>query len=452
MQKENIYETESVWKLMLRMCLPSIVIMLIQVVYSMTDMFFIGMLEDVNQLAAVSLAGPMLGVQSALGQLIGGGGCAVIARALGEKNSRVKDAAMGACISMGLLLGVGCTLVTLLGMEWILPALGATEETAAFTRSYLRIIAIGSPLTVFSQGIPGTIRAEGSLKEPMIASLLGTFTNMLLDPLFILAFRWGAAGAAAATVLGHLASSLYLLRTLIKGNGSFSIRPGVLFPAMKASPKVFGSVLALGVPSAAGIFLSNFAGTMQNRFYSGYGVSTVAAFSVAGKATMVVSMVAMGLCIGIQPVLAYFYGAGSRGRLFETIRKSGLTATIACLVLSAGCCIFSERLVQLFVTDAATVALGVKAARIGLLGAPLLGIYYLCTNLLQASGNAVSATVATILRQGLVLVPVLYLMHMTFGLTGLLWAGAVCDLLSTAAASILTFKTLSSSPLKRAGS
>lgn len=437
MEKQSVYERESIWKLMVRMCLPSVIIMVINVVYSMTDMYFVGMLDDVSQLAAVSLASPMSGIYSAFGLLVGGGGCAVIARALGERNDRVRDAAMGTSLIVGILSGIVSTILILLGMDLLLPVLGVTADTAPFTRSYLTIMTIGSTLTIFSQSIPNIIRAEGSVKQPLISNLLGTFTNILLDPLFILVFGWGVNGAAAATVAGHLVSCVYLLHYLLKGGSSFSIHPKVIFPAIKASPKTIGAVLALGLPNAIGTFLSNFSGSIQNRFYAGYGTQTIAAFSVAGKATLVICLIAMGICIGIQPVFAYFYGAGNRTKLQEAIRKCSLVTVLIGILLTAVCYLFGENLVRMFVSDEATVQLGVQVVKISLISAPLLGIYYLCSNLLQASGSAVSATVASILRQGLVLVPALYLLHAVFGFTGLLWTGVVSDLLSTAIAAVL---------------
>lgn len=436
MEKQSIFEKESIWKLMLRMCIPAVIIMVVMVIYNMTDMFFIGKLGDLSQMAAVSLAGPMTGLQTTLGTLIGGGGCAVIARALGEKNEKTQGAALGFSLLLSVFCGIACMLLILFGMDFFFPILGVTAETELFTRSYLTVMALGSPAVVFSSAFANIIRAEGAAKESMIANTLGTITNMVLDPLFILVFHGGVAGAAIATVAGNLVSAVYLLRYLLKGKGTLCIRKS-LFSDMKAAPAAVLAVLSLGLPSAAGNLLMNFTHGIQNRFLTGYGTSAVTAFSVAGKVTMVVAMVAMGICIGIQPVFAYFYGAGNRAKLNETIRKCGMVTILIGALLTAACYLFGENLVRMFVTDAATVQLGVRVVKISLISAPLLGVYYLCSNLLQASGNAVSATVASILRQGLVLVPALYLLHTVFGFTGLLWTGVVSDLLSTAIAAVL---------------
>lgn len=437
MDSQPVFEKESIWKLMLRMCVPAVIIMVVMVIYNMTDMYFVGKLNDLRQMAAVSLASPMTGLQTTLGTLIGGGGCAVIARALGERNEKQQNAALGMSVMLSLASGVVCMLLILFGMDLFFPLLGVTAETEPFTRSYLRIMAIGSPAVVFTSAFANIIRAEGAAKESMVANTLGTLTNMLLDPLFILLFRWGVTGAAVATVIGNLVSGVYLLHYLVKGKGSLSIRPRVLLPAMKACPAALFSVLSLGLPSAAGNLLMNFTHGIQNRFLTGYGTSAVAAFSVAGKSTMVIAMVAMGICIGIQPVLGYFYGAGNRAKLRETIRKCGMTAVLVCALLMGACALCGENLVRLFVTDPETVALALRVVRIGILSAPLLGVYYLCSNLLQASGNAVSATVASVLRQGMVLVPVLYLLHLLFGFEGLIWAGVVSDVLSAAITLLL---------------
>ena len=241
-------------------------------------------------------------------------------------------------------------------------------------------------------------------------------------------------GAALATALGNLLSALYLVRYLRSAKSRLA--PTLTKHGYWTS---LIPILTLGLPSALGNLLMNLAGGIQNRMLTGYGDQAIAAFSVGGKAAMVVAMVGMGIAIGIQPVLGYFWGAGNRQRLAGMLRASAITA-VACTSLLGGCCLFfAPQLVHLFTTDPQTSELAIKVTRAALVTAPLLGGYYLSGNLLQAAGRALPATIASILRQGLVLIPVLLAAKLLGGLEGIVWSSAISDLLSSAAAILMTF-------------
>ena len=427
------FEQQSAGKLLLTMCLPAVIIMVVMTVYHMTDLFFIGQLGDVTQLAAVSLVSPAIGIQSVFGTLIGGGGCAIIARRLGEKKGGEREIA-GSCLLLSLASGGLYAAVLLAGIGQLLPLLGVSEQAAPFARQYLTIAAISTPAVVFSTAFGNIIRAEGAARQSMTANLLGTLTNILLDPLFILVFGMGVTGAALATALGNLLSALYLVCYLRSAKSRLA--PTLTKHGCRTS---LIPILTLGLPSALGNLLMNLAGGIQNRMLTGYGDQAIAAFSVGGKAAMVVAMVGMGIAIGIQPVLGYFWGAGNRQRLAGMLRASTITA-VACTSLLGGCCLlFAPQLVHLFTTDPQTSELAIKVTRAALVTAPLLGGYYLSGNLLQAAGRALPATIASILRQGLVLIPVLLAAKLLGGLEGIVWSSAISDLLSSAAAILMTF-------------
>ena len=422
------FEQQSTGGLIARMCIPAVIIMIVTTIYHMTDLFFIGQLNDITQLAAVSLASPLLGIQTTLGTLIGGGGCAVIARQLGENKGSEKPAAT-ACLMLAIVSGIVCGVLTLAGMDIILPLLGASEQTAPYARQYLSVMAISAPVVVFSTSFANIIRAEGASRQSMTANLLGTVVNMILDPILILGLGMGVIGAAVATAAGNLLGAAYLVRYLMTGNSR--VAPGLQTTGIAKSCL---PIIALGLPTALANLLMNFAGGIQNRMLTGYGDEAIAAFSVGGKAAMIVAMVGMGIAIGIQPVLGYFWGAGNRERLMAIIRVSAITVTVCTTLLGGLCFLFGRQLTGLFVTDRSTAELALRVTRTALISAPVIGGYYLATNLLQASGYALRATVASVLRQGLILVPALVVMQLLAGLDGLIWCSVIADLFAAVAA------------------
>ncbi len=425
------FEQQKTGQLIARMCIPAVVIMIITTVYHMTDLYFIGQLDDITQLAAVSLASPVLGVQTALGTLIGGGGCAVIARMLGE-NKGGEKLVTAACLVLSLAMGALCCGVILLGMNSILPMLGASAAAAPYTRQYLTVMAAAAPAVVFSTSFANIIRAEGASRQSMIANLMGTAANILLDPILIFGLKMGVVGAAVATAAGNLLSAGYLVHYLRSGKSRLKLTLRLPENNARSWAASCLSVISLGLPAALANLLMNLASGIQNRLLTGYGDDAIAAFSAGGRAAMIVSMIAMGIAIGIQPVLGYFWGAGSRERLHAVIRASAITATICTTLLGGICFVFAQQLTGLFVTEPDTAALAIRITRTALVSSPIIGGYYLATNLLQASGHALQATIASVLRQGVILIPALILMQLAAGLNGIIWCSVAADFCAAA--------------------
>ena len=205
-KNRKMLEEASFGKLLLNLCLPTILIMLVMVVYNMADTFFIGQTGDPVKIAAISLCAPLFSILSGLGTLLGSGGCTAVSLALGkQENSRIK-AYTSLCCYGSLVIGFLFLTFVLIFLTPISLALGADSATLSHTCGYLRIIALGAPVILFNNVFANIIRADGAAKESMIANGLGTLSNIALDALFILVFSWDVAGAALATVLGNAIS------------------------------------------------------------------------------------------------------------------------------------------------------------------------------------------------------------------------------------------------------
>lgn len=260
-----------------------------------------------------------------------------------------------------------------------------------------------------------------------------------------------ASGAvfAAATVLGNAIALAYYLIYQAKSSGRCIIK---LRPRYAGDMRELGSILALGLPNAISSVLSGFAGTFSNRMLTGYGIQAVAAMAAAGKAAMVVTMVQMGVCMGVQPLLAFCCGGRDWPRLREVTRKVlGLTAGIGAAMTLA---IWLGRgpIIGLFIQDEAVAALGRHLSTYMILMGPFIGVYYFCTNFLQASGSAAWACAASALRQGLLLIPLLYMMNALLRLEGLALAHVLSDgasILITAALALWCYQKLLKSGQKK---
>ena len=218
MKNEALFRTGSVWRAIFTMAVPSVVIIFVMFLYNIADMFFIGCLGDTAQVAAVSVVGPVFSILAAAATMLGAGGCTIIARCFGAGEVGKGRVYSSLCCWAGTLLGVlVCAALLLSGMP-LLQMLGSTPETTAYALQYLRVLAVGAPFLILANTAAMLLRAEGAVKDGLIGNLLGTVTNLLLDPLFILVFRWGVTGAAAASVLGNVvATGFYMLYIIRRG-------------------------------------------------------------------------------------------------------------------------------------------------------------------------------------------------------------------------------------------
>lgn len=423
---EVLFREKPIWRAIFSLVGPSILSVLVMVIYNMTDLFFIGLLQDMAQTAAVSVVGPVFTLATAGATVLGMGGCAAAASSLGAGDRQDVRTVSSLCGWCAILVGAVLALGLNLAGGPLLGALGANAEVLPHARAYLSILALGAPAMLFSVSAATLLRADGAIRRGLAGNLAGSVTNMVLDPVFILGFRWGIAGAAAATVLGNLVACAIYLEYILRRSHTLSLAPA---DALR-HPARLGRVLALGLPNGVSSLLAGLAGSFSNRMLAGYGTAALAAMAAADKATMVVSLVQMGICMGVQPLLAYNVGARDRPRLQAALtRLAGLTFGFGAVFMAA-CLLGQNALLGLFLSDAGALALGRSLLPWLLAASPLLGLYYLSTNFLQAMGRAAGATVLSALRQGVLLIPALYLFHGLLGLPGLAAARAAADLAS----------------------
>ena len=433
MRSEALFRDTPVWQAIAKLVIPSVLTILIMVIYNLADMYFISMLKDDMLVAAVAAVSPVFSLANALATMIGAGGSTLIANALGEKQREKAQSLLGLCLYGSVIIGAVYGLVLLAGDDIFMSMLGITGGLAAYVKIYMRTLACGAPFMLFSIAAGSAIRAEGIIIPGMLANVAGTAVNLILDPLLILVFHMGLRGAALATVLGNCTACALLIRAIRKHSSftDFTYRPAlgaiVLFPL----------VLFTGLPNGISATLSGFASAFGNRILAQYGDGAIAANAAAGRGILVITMVNMGICMGVSPLIAYCTGAENYSRLKEVLIKTLSLTTMFGFTAGMLCFLFRDSLSEMFLNDPDNLALCQNMMIWLIAASPFLGIFYLSSNFLQASKKPLSASVLSALRQGGLLIPALWLMNRRFGLYGIAAAHTAADTLAIMIAGVL---------------
>lgn len=439
MKAEEMLGQGSVWKAIAKMSIPAVITMMVMIVYNMADMYFVGKTGDEMQIAAISLASPVYMLQMAVGTLVGGGGCAAISNALGKREMKLVKALSSACLILVAAASIVIGGSILLFPELFLQFLGADADTWQYTKEYIMVLGAGMLFILFSNAFANIIRAEGASKESMIGNGIGTILNIVLDPIFILGLDMGVKGAALATVLGNVVASGYYCRYILRSDTELVLSLKAVF----SMPVTLWRVIVLGIPNAISSLLSGLTGTISNHILIQYGAGAIVTVGVGGKASMIVAMIVMGICMGVQPVISYNYGAKNKERTREVLMKTGVVSLTVGTILTVFCCFFRETIAGLFLSDGKLLEQSVHIMGIQLLLMPVIGLYYIGINFLQAAGKALPATILSIFRQGLLYVPAIFLMHGLFGLEGVYWVNVICDAASIVLAMGLVRRQMS---------
>ena len=425
-KNKYLFEEAPIAKAVATMAIPTIISMLVVVIYNMADTFFIGQTNDAMQVAAVSLATPVFMVFMALGNLFGIGGSSAISRTLGEKNLDRARQMSSFCCYASLGLGVIMLLLFLAGMDGILHMIGASENTYDYARQYLTYISFGAPFIMFSTAFGNILRGEGAAKESMIGNMIGTVTNIILDPIMILWLGWGVTGAAVATVIGNIAASLFFLFHFLKKKSSLSIR----LKDFRMGDRIAAGIMSIGIPASLNNILMSCANIVLNNVLTRYGDTPVAAMGVAMKANMLVVLLQIGLCAGIQPLIGYNYGARNSQRLKKVFFFTGMCAVLMGTGLTVLMVLAREAVIRAFINDTQVIEYGIKMVIALQISGPVIGILFLCINTIQGMGKALPSLVLTICRQGVVFIPLVFVLNRLFQLDGVIYAQATADFIS----------------------
>lgn len=436
--QHDLFEQAPISKAVAQLSLPTIAIMMVTVCYNLADTFFVGQTGDSMQVAAVSLAMPIFLILLAFGNLFGIGGSATISRFLGEQKLAEIRNISSFCFYGGLATGVLLAAITIPLMHVIVPLTGATTATYDFVYQYLIFIAIGAPFVIISTAFGSIVRSIGLAKQSMIGMMIGTITNIILDPIMILLLDMGVVGAAVATVIGNLFATLYFIQLLRKSDGIFSIH----ITHCKISLFLLGNIIKIGIPAAINNILMSVANIICNVFLSKYGEVPIAAMGISLKSGMIFAMFHLGLSMGVQPLIGYNYGARNYDRMKQIIKYVIKVSLCAGLVFLIFFQLSAASIVSAFISDIEVVEIGTKMLRIQSTTAIILGIMFISMSALQSMNQGVSSLVLSVCRQGVIFIPVAFIADQIWGLDGLIFAQPVADFASVVIGAILLKRAL----------
>lgn len=429
--KENPLGTEPVGKLLLAFSVPSIIACLVNSVYNIVDQIFIG--QGVGYLgnAATTVSFPMMTIVMAFATLAGSGGGAYAAIKLGEKDVREADLTLNNLFSMSLIIGILISALGLLFLDPLLRMFGATETVMPYARDYTSIILMGVPFSVLGITMSNMARTDGNPRLSMYGILIGATLNTILDPLYIFVFHWGVKGAAIATITSQILSAGILCHYFWRrGNMRFQ------FKLMKLVPRVCVKSLTLGASSGIAQLVACVMQVVMNNSLVYYGNQSdvtgdvaLSAMGIVMKIIMILGSVCIGIGVGSQPILGFNYGAGKYKRIRDTYFKAIIYATVSISVGWLVCQTMPHLILRLFGSgNAQFTRFAVKCMRIYLGGLFCAGFQIVSTNYFQATGQPLKASLLSMLRQLIILIPLLLILPLFFGLDGILYAGPVADI------------------------
>lgn len=436
-QKINLFENTPVPKAVAKLAIPTILSSLVMVIYNLADTYFVGIINDPVENAAVTLAAPVLLAFNAVNNLFGVGSSSMMSRALGKKDYETvsRSSAFGfySALSFGILFSLLCTIFRMP----LLKLLGADTITSEVTAAYMKwTVNFGAAPAILNVVMAYLLRSEGSALHASIGTMSGCLLNIILDPIFILpwGFNMGAEGAGLATFLSNCTACFYFFVFLfIKRNNTFvCIRPQKFYP----SKTILLGVCAVGIPAAVQNLLNVTGMTILNNFTSSYGADAVAAMGIAQKINMVPLYIALGLSQGIMPLVSYSYSSGNQKRMKETGVFS-LKATLSFMLLTTTLYyIFSQTLITSFMNNHTIIIYGTKFLRGLCLSLPFLCIDFLAVGIFQAIGKGKEAFIFAIMRKIILEIPALYILNRIFPLYGLSYAQLTAEIFLAAAALI----------------
>lgn len=430
----EIFRDAPVPKAVISNVVPSVISMIMILIYNLADTFFIGQTKDAYMVAAVSVATPAFLLFMAIGMLFGIGGTSLISRSLGGGNKQKAKNASAFCFWTGLCIGVIAMIIIFIFARPVSSAVGASSDTIDYASQYLRIVSTAIPFLIISNTFSNIIRAEGKANIAMLGMLVGNLINIVLDPVMILGLGWNVAGAAVATVLGNIFSSVFYIRHLLSENSALSIHPKYY----QAGNGITAGILAIGIPASLNSILLSLSNIIVNNIMFYYGDMAVAGLGVAMKVNLIVVMLLIGLGTGIQPVLGYCFGAGNRKRYMAVLKFSLILAFGLSVIMTIICYCGAGPLVHAFLEDPDAFTYGMSFARIYIYSGPVLGLLFVFVNAIQSTGAALPALILSISRQGIIYIPVLFLFRKIFdSATMLAAAQPITDYLSTTLAIVL---------------
>lgn len=440
-KRTEIFEKTPIKRAVIMQIVPAVLGQMIALIYNLADTFFVGMLNDPNQTAAIMIVSSPFILLTAVSNLFGIGGASAISRCLGKKDPERARQISALVFWLGIISGIFVSALFFALKKPILTLCGATNATFIQSDGYaLWTVSIGGTFTILNMLLANSIRAEGCAALAAFGSSMGGLLNIVLDPFFVLPqfLGLGATGAGVATAISNFAACVYFIFLIAfrkNGIANFNIK------SLKTIKKNLPSVLKAGFPSALQYALTVVAVAAQSRFTSAYGPAAVAALGIVKKLDHLPLYFSIGVSTGILPLLSYNHVTNRerRNKAFWFGATISFTFSVICLIVYE---IFADFIASCFIADAVTINYAAAFLRRMVVAMPMMSICYPMIIQFQAMGKVKESIICSLLRKGIIDVPLLFVADMIYPLFGLMWVQPIVDTVSLAVAIIFYFRII----------
>ena len=420
--------TEPLTPLLIRTALPTMLGMLVGTVYSLTDTFWIGLMNNTDMTAAVGIVFPFISFIQAVGFWFGYGSGNVMSRRLGEGRTAdaEKTSSLGVFLASvsGIVIAAVCLLMSRQTAELL--GGGGSAELLEQTTSYLIVISAAIPFQLLSVTVYNQLRLCGNVKDGMIGMGVGMFGNIILDPVFILACNMGVFGAGLATSLGQIASAAVLF--VISGrHGNIPLR----FFAFDLKDRRLYHILLGGAPNFSRQSITSIATILLNKAAEPYGTALIAAITVASRVSAVAYMLMIGFGQGFQPICAMNCGAKRYDRVKKAFRLTVTVGTVFLTIAGALLAVFAEPVTRAFASDdPEVIEKAVILVRLQCISFPFLSFFAVSSMYMQNVGMYIRSLLISVSRQGIVFIPLLFILPLIWQEWGLYVLQPAADIVS----------------------
>lgn len=438
-RKTDLFEKMPIKSAVLKLSIPTVLSSLVMVIYNLADTYFVGILNNSVENAAVTLAAPLLLAFNAVNNLFGVGSSSMMSRALGKKDYETvyRSSAFGFYCSVisGLIFSL---LYTALNSQ-LLVVLGADSETTAATAEYLKwTVSFGAVPAILNVVMAYLVRAEGASLHASVGTMSGCVLNMILDPIFVLPWGldMGASGAGCATFISNCFACIYFFVLLyVKRKSTYVCVNPKKFSFRKS---IVTGVFSVGIPASIQNLLNVTGMTVLNNFTSAFGAEAVAAMGIAQKINMVPMQIALGSSQGVMPLIGYTYASGNTDRMKKSLMFLSKYALGFLAVITVGFYFGSDLMISLFMKNEAIISYGSEFLKGLCLSLPFLCMDFIAVGVFQACGMGGKSLIFAIMRKIVLEIPFIFLLNYLFPLYGLAYAQTMAEvILAVAAIAVL---------------
>ncbi len=424
---KNILDDDRIGQLLLKLSLPAFMGMFVMTLYNVIDTIFIGHYVGPLGIAGLSIVFPVQMLAMGIGLTMGMGGASLISRLIGAGDNLRAEYALGNAITSTVVLSVLVMIVGLSNPDLWLRLMGASETVLPYARDYMTIILMGNVFRAFAMSQNALIRAEGNARVPMTGMIMGAGLNIALDAIFIIPLGMGVKGAATATVIAQIITSIYFLRYYLSGKSYLRVH----LQNMIIKWDILKAILAIGIASFARTTAQSLAVVFVNRTLVTFGGDlAISSYGLIHRVMMFAMMPGIVIGQGMQPILGFNYGARRYDRALRVIKIAVIAATGYCTIAFFVLHFYPELFIRIFTTDSELIVMAAHAAKHIFFAVYLIGFIMVGSIIFQAIGKATQAFVTAIGRPALFLLPLVLILPNYWQLDGVWLAFPITDALT----------------------